>query len=150
MRRKNSSTVAISSAGGHLTELLIMIEQGSLQIDEIITDAEYIQQVRESEYLPLINFHRSFLLVFKSIVTSFFLAAKLKPKVVVTTGAGMVLPFCFIAKLVFKSKLINIETGARIKSSSMTFKILYLISDLSIVRTAEQKSKFPRAIIRSL
>ena len=150
MRSKNSPTVAISSAGGHLTEMLIMIEQGLLPIDHVITDVEYVKQLENSEYIPLINFHRSIILALWSIFTSFILAARLRPRVVMTTGAGMVIPFCVICKLVFRSRLINIETGARIRSSSQTFRLLYFISDISIVRTVEQQKNFSNALVRSL
>jgi UDP-N-acetylglucosamine:LPS N-acetylglucosamine transferase len=56
-----------------------------------------------------------------------------RPDVVMTTGAGVAIPFCMIAKL-FRKKLIFIESFARTETPSITGQVLYPISDLFLVQ----------------
>ena len=59
---------------------------------------------------------------------------KEKPDVVVTTGATVAFPVCYISKFLLSSKIIFIETMARVDTRSLTGILLYPISDVFIVQ----------------
>lgn len=69
---------------------------------------------------------------------------KSRPDVIITTGAGVVVPFCVISKLL-GTKLIYIESMARIHSPTITARILYPFADLFIVQWPNLLEYFPKA-----
>ncbi|HLP46451.1 MAG TPA: PssD/Cps14F family polysaccharide biosynthesis glycosyltransferase [Candidatus Kapabacteria bacterium] len=82
-----------------------------------------------------------------NLVRNFFVAVKVlvkeKPDVLISTGAGVAIPFFFLGKLLRK-KLIFIEAYERIETPSLTGKIVYPITDAFILQWEEQKKFFPR------
>ena len=54
---------------------------------------------------------------------------KERPDVVLTTGAGVAIPTCLIAK-VFGKKIIYIESFARINTPNKTGRLIYKFADL--------------------
>ena len=68
-----------------------------------------------------------------------------KPDIILTTGAGLVIPTCLYAKL-FRKKIIFIESFARMDDLSKTGKFLYKISDLFIVQWESLTKKYDKAI----
>ena len=56
------------------------------------------------------------------------------PDVIITTGAEIVIPLCYIAKMLLGTKIIFIETFARVNSPSFTGRVLYPISDIFLVQ----------------
>jgi UDP-N-acetylglucosamine:LPS N-acetylglucosamine transferase len=52
-----------------------------------------------------------------------------RPHVIVSTGAGPVVPFALVGKLLFDVKVLFIETITRIESPSLTGKIMYYLAD---------------------
>ena len=77
-------------------------------------------------------------------ILSAYLAAKEKPDIVITTGAGIVVFFCVFAKLL-GSKLVFIESMAKVKHPTLTAKMLYPFADLFIVQWPDLLKYFPRA-----
>jgi beta-1,4-N-acetylglucosaminyltransferase len=71
-------------------------------------------------------------------------AIKERPDVILTTGAGVVVMFCFLSKIL-GAKVIFIESMAKIESPTLTARLLYPIADLFIVQWPKLKSHFPRA-----
>lgn len=69
-----------------------------------------------------------------NIMISFKIFFKLRPKVIITTGAEIVIPICYLAKLLFRAKIIFIETFARVLSPSVTGRIIYPIADVFLVQ----------------
>jgi UDP-N-acetylglucosamine:LPS N-acetylglucosamine transferase len=70
---------------------------------------------------------------------------KEKPDFVVTTGAMVVLPMAFIAKVMGK-KLIFIETYARVRGGTRSGKLMYKYADLFIVQWEPLKEIYPNAV----
>ncbi len=67
-----------------------------------------------------------------------------RPDVVITTGAGIVVFFCVLAKLL-GAKLIFIESMARVERPTLTARFLYPFSDLFIVQWPDLLKFFPKA-----
>jgi beta-1,4-N-acetylglucosaminyltransferase len=85
-----------------------------------------------------------------NLVRNFFVAVKVlfkeKPDVIISTGAGVAIPFFFLGKLLRK-KLIFIEAYERIETPSLTGKIVYPITDAFILQWEEQKKFYPRGLV---
>ena len=68
---------------------------------------------------------------------------KEKPDVIITTGALLSFPFCFIGRK--KSKIIYIESFARVNNKSLTGKLIYPFADLFIVQWKSMLKYYPKA-----
>lgn len=142
--------VGICSGGGHLTELL-MIMRHLPPCEAILTEEGAVARNSGCNLplLPICDPHRSpwkFLQNARQAVRYFF---RLHPSVVVSTGAGMTLPF-FIWARIFGATCIFVETGARVSTPSMTGRLLYRFSHLFIVQNAELLRFYKKAVVASI
>ncbi len=121
------------SAGGHLTELMQLEEAFQGYPRFIVTfrreDTEklgervyYLTDPKRNPLKLLVNFLQSLVVVLRE-----------RPSVVITTGAGVVVPLCYLAKLL-GSKVIYIESFARINSKSLSGLLIYPLADLFFVQ----------------
>lgn len=143
----------ISSLGGHLEQLLNLNEVIKKYDPHIVTEknssTEKLQQkYGRLNYLPYIS-RKNLLVFFLNYLKCFYISGslflKIKPDVVITTGAGCVIPMCLLAKL-FGKQLIFIETFSRIDSKTMTGKLCYYFADVFIVQWEGLKKNYPKAI----
>ena len=121
----------ISSSGGHFEQLKMLqpiMKRNSVIITEKVEGIEMksenyydLQQVNRQEILFIIKIIRN---TFKSLV----IFIKEKPDIIICTGALSTIPFCIISKI-FNSKLIYIESYAKVHTGSLTGRLMYLIAD---------------------
>lgn len=140
----------VCSAGGHLTEALLAVGKldypkylvtyklphitGNLTIDEVY----FITNPHKSMHVFLINFFQSLKLYMRK-----------RPKFILSTGSGMAIATCIIGKF-FGSKIIFVETGARVREPSLTGRFMYRFSDLFIVQWEPLLRHFPKATFGGL
>ena len=67
-----------------------------------------------------------------------------KPDVVVSTGAGVALPFFVLAKI-FRMKTVYLEVYDRIDSKPLTSRLCYPFTDLFLVQWEEQQRMYPKS-----
>lgn len=146
--------IFISSTGGHLSELMQLQSIFNKYDYHIITEKNDTNLKLKDKYGDRISYlvygARNYMLsyMFKfpyNIIKSFFLYLKIRPDVVVTTGAHTAVPMCYIAKL-FKKKVIFIETFARVESKSMSGKMINKIADVFLVQHEEMLKVYDNAI----
>lgn len=148
--RKEKKICFISSSGGHLEQL----KQLKLVADKY--DHYYVlprnastEKFIERKYL-VGDFYRKnriqFLFRFGiTAIQQFIIFLKERPDVVITTGAGVVIPTCLYAHF-FGKKLIYIESFARMKSLNKTAELLNRYSDLFIVQWEDLLKIVPNAV----
>ena len=148
--RYSMRIVGISSGGGHLTELL-MVCRGLPEVRTIITEYGAVHRAAADgiTFLPIHDPHRSIPLFLKNWFQALRYLRSLKPDIVLSTGAGMTVPFFLMAR-VLGELCIFVETGARVTSPSLTGRILYPFSHLFIVQSEALLSVYPRAQIASI
>ena len=146
--------IFISSTGGHLSELMQLQSIFNKYDYHIITEKNDTNLKLKDKYGDRISYlvygARNYMLsyMFKfpyNIIKSFFLYLKIRPDVVVTTGAHTAVPMCYIAKL-FKKKVIFIETFARVESKSMSGKMINKIADVFLVQHEEMLKVYDNAV----
>lgn len=85
-----------------------------------------------------------------NLIRNFFVAIRVlfkeKPDIIISTGAGVAIPFFFLGKLMGK-KLVFIEAYERIENPSLTGRIVYRITDAFILQWEEQKKFFPKGTV---
>ena len=144
----------ISSTGGHLNELLQLKSIMNKYDSYLITEKTKSTISLKEEYKDKISYliygtkHNMLTYPFKLLANCFkslYFYLKIKPDVIVTTGAHSAGPMCCIGKI-FGSKIIYIETFANIHSKTITGRIVYKFADLFIVQWESMLKLYPKAI----
>ena len=136
----------ISSAGGHLAEALAAISEVRAECYFVTYDEPHVRtRLAGKEVYYVIDPHVSPLLYIKNVWQSFRILIRKRPKVIVSTGAGIAVATCFLGKLMGK-KIIFIENGARVTTPSRTGRLIYPIADLFIVQWKPMLRHYPKAI----
>lgn len=91
------------------------------------------------------NFRRNFVKVFLTIIQSLAVFLKEKPDVVISTGAGITIPICYLAKI-FGKKVIFIESFSRVTQPSIAGMVAYPASNLFIVQWKPLLKFYKRAV----
>lgn len=148
--------IFISSTGGHLSELMQLKRIFNNYDYHIITEKTDTTIKLKNEYGKRIDYlvygARNYLFsyIFKfsyNVIKSFFLYLKIRPDVIVTTGAHTAVPICYIAKL-FKKKIIFVESFARVNSKSMSGKMINKIADVFLVQHKELLDVYENSIYK--
>ena len=127
-----------ASGGGHLIQLLrlLPILRGH-KLFFMIPESHMKTYLKDYKTYSVINPGRNPLKFLIHTVSSLVILAKEKPNVVITNGAGLVVPICFLSKILFGSKIIFIESFSRVNSPSLTGKIIFRVADLFIIQWKE-------------
>ncbi|NAS89366.1 hypothetical protein C4E24_06475 [ANME-1 cluster archaeon AG-394-G21] len=123
------------SPGGHLAEIMELKEVYGRYNHFFVTyrSADTIELAKKEKVHFLDCPHRHPILTILNIFQSFMRFIKEKPDIVMTTGAGVALPMCYIAKL-YRKKIIFIESFCRVKKPSLFGRLIYPIANLTIVQ----------------
>ena len=142
----------ISSTGGHLNELLQLRKTMNKYDSYLITEKtkSTVGLRKDFKKISFLKYgtksHLSYIYIFPfNCILSFIYFLKIRPSVVVTTGAHTSVFMCYLAKL-FRKKIIYIETFANIHTKSMSGKLVYPIADMFIVQWESMLELYPNAI----
>jgi UDP-N-acetylglucosamine:LPS N-acetylglucosamine transferase len=139
----------VASSGGHWEELRCLKEIADENDTFYVTEEggqASDSHIKDIYLLPQINRHESgFVYHFiKLFITSNKILKKEKPDLVVTTGALVAFPFCFLGKM-SGAKIIYIESFARVNNASLTGKLAYRFADLFLVQWESLLKIYPNA-----
>lgn len=83
----------------------------------------------------------------KNFIKNLFLASKIlreeKPNVIISTGAGVAVPFMYLGRL-FGIKTLFIESLTRVESLSLSGKLVYPVTPYFLVQWPELASKYKK------
>ena len=138
----------VFSAGGHFTEMRRIMEAFEGHNIFFVTikarSTENLQNayfVRDTTGATIIHMAFNMLII---TIQSLRILLKEKPELIVSTGADVTIPICYLAKLL-GAKVIFIESVCRVKDLSPTGKILYPIADLFLVQWEKLAKKYRKA-----
>ena len=147
---KNIKICFISSTGGHLEQIRQLNEVAQKYNHYYVCPRNASTlSIKEKKYL-IKGFYKKNKMqyVFSFMVTAIqqlIIFLKESPDVVITTGAGFVIPTCLYAHF-FGKKVVYIESFARMKSLNRTAKLLSKYVDLFIVQWEELLKIEPSAV----
>ncbi|MDP6671172.1 MAG: PssD/Cps14F family polysaccharide biosynthesis glycosyltransferase [archaeon] len=135
------------SAGGHLTELIQLENAWKEKTYYFVSDrrGNAIELAKREKVEFVYCPRRNPIKLVANFFQSLWIFLKERPNVVVSTGADTAIATCLIAKL-FGKRVIFIESFCRIKSASLSGKIMYRLADLFLVQWPENKKFFPKAV----
>lgn len=143
--------VGISSGGGHLSELQNAIPKTFKENITYITfkNGHTKKSLENTKHYFILDPHNSKIKYLLNLIHAFFLFVFIRPKVIISTGAGIAIPFMMIGKM-FGSKLIFVETGARVYTASRSGQFMYKHADKFYIQYEELLKQYPNAILGSL
>ncbi len=101
--------------------------------------------LREKAYNAYHPTNRNILNFVRNTVLGFKILKKERPDYVISTGAGVGVPFIYTARIL-GIKTIYIETLTRVKTLSLTGRLLYPVVDHFIVQWPELAQKYKKAV----
>ncbi len=139
--------LAVSSAGGHYSELRMILDNLKVDIDvEVVTEKKGEVDPRVDYYIPYSNranklkylfaFIRNFILAFKILNIS-------KPDKIISTGAHTAFFFFVVGKLFFKTTNVYVESYAKVNGKSLTYKLAHKYIDINVVQHEEMVEHEP-------
>ena len=149
----------LTSSGGHLTEAMAVTEAFEgydrfLIVHDLPTlKGIHIIEVKRIYQLRVVMGYTSLLAVFLTACVNVFEIIRIfwkeKPSILFSTGAEIAIPGFYIGKILFRTRLIYLETLTRVKNLSLTGKVLYPIADLFLVQWPQLLEKAgPKAVYR--
>ena len=141
----------IASSGGHLEQLNILRPLMERYDSFVITEKTPYQPSHfcdRSYEIRQVNRHEPLFIpkLIGNAFSSLRIFFKEKPDMVISTGALAVIPFCLIAKLLFRRRLIFIESFAKVTSPTLTGRLLYRFADQFYVQWEPMLKVYPDAI----
>jgi len=144
-REKFSKICIVSSCGGHLTEVRTLkpvyeryehfyVLNDRVLLPEDMKGKTYFIRHSERDWLFFINVGEAWRIINKE-----------RPSLILSTGAGPVVPFVLVAKL-FRIPTIFIETLTRVTRPSLTGRIMYRLADRFFYQWKPLAQFFPKAI----
>ncbi|MBI4020147.1 MAG: hypothetical protein HY367_02345 [Candidatus Aenigmarchaeota archaeon] len=128
----------LSSAGGHLTELMQLESVYRKWPHFFVTfrreDSANILQGESAYFIK--DPKRNPVKLAINMAQSLRIALRERPAVIITTGAGVAIPLCIFGKLL-GAKVVFIESFCRIREKSLAGRLLYPIADLFLVQWEE-------------
>lgn len=134
----------VSSCGGHLTEVRTFksayqeydhfyVLNDTIELPNDMVGRTHFIAHSERDLKLFINFFEALAILKRE-----------KPSLIISTGAGPIVPFAIIGKLFFKIKIVYIESIASIIRPSLSGKIMYRIADKFYFQWEDLKKFFPK------
>lgn len=134
----------VSSCGGHLTEVrclkpayegydfFYVLNDKAILPDDMQNRTYFIAH-SERDWKLLLNFWEAFVIMRKE-----------KPDVILSAGAGPVVPFAIVGRFLFGVRVVYMETFTRVTHPSLTGKIMYKLAHDFFYQRKQLGEFFPR------
>lgn len=145
-KKKRIKLLFVSASGGHLEQLLmlkpLMEKYPSILVTEktkVNSKADYYMLQAGAKQKPvllrnLVNF-----------IIATYIFVKERPTHIISTGGIVGVPFVLLSKIK-KTKIIFIETFARVNDTTRTGRFMYKHADLFIVQWESLLEHYPNAV----
>jgi len=137
----------VCSTGGHLLQLVALRESWQNHARAWVTfDKSDARSLLADErvhfaYGPT---NRSIKNMLRNLIVAWRLIGELRPKVMLTTGAGVAVPFAWIARL-RGATVVYVESLARIDGPSLTYRLIAPVAERRYVQWPELAAALPGA-----
>lgn len=135
----------VSSCGGHLTEVR-RLRPAYERYDHfyVLNDSAILPRDMEGKTLFIAHSERDWRF-FVNLWEAYRILARERPEVILSTGAGPAVPFAIVGRLIFGIRVIFVETLTRVRSPSLTGRIMYRLAHDFFYQWESLASYFPKA-----
>jgi beta-1,4-N-acetylglucosaminyltransferase len=118
----------VSSCGGHLTEVrCLKAAYEGYEHFYVLNDAAILPADMEGRTFYITHAERDWR-VLKNLWEAIVILARERPQVILSTGAGAVVPFALIGRLFYGARVVFVETITRVDRPSLTGRIMYWLA----------------------
>ncbi|HLB43533.1 MAG TPA: PssD/Cps14F family polysaccharide biosynthesis glycosyltransferase [Gammaproteobacteria bacterium] len=133
----------VSSCGGHLSEIRGLLSiYSTYEHFYVLNDKALLASDMQNNTYFITHAERNWKIVI-NMWEAFKIIRKERPSIIMSTGAGLIVPFSLIGCL-FGIKTIYIETMAYVDRPSLTGKIMYYLADFFYYQWPGLKQFFPK------
>jgi anti-anti-sigma factor len=151
--KKHKKLMVVCSSGGHfkyaqsLQPFWEKYENVSWVTFRSVTTESELRSENAKTYWAHSPTNRNLPNLIRNLILAFKVLKQEKPDLIVSTGAGVSVPFLLIGKFLYNSKIVFVESKTRIKELSLSARILQSLSALDklIVRSKEIATRYPKA-----
>lgn len=144
--KKKPKLALVCSTGGHLFQLYIL-EDWWRKYDRFwvtFKKEDALSMLKEEKkYWAHYPTTRNLWNLIRNTLLAWKVLRKERPDVIVSTGAGVAVPFFWLGKLL-GMKTVYIEVYDRINSPTLTGKLVYQVTDIFVLQWEEQKMFYPK------
>lgn len=137
----------VCSCGGHLLQLVALRESWQEFSCAWVTfdksDARSLL-AQERVFFAHGPTNRSIKNLFRNLVVAWRVVQDVRPRVVITTGAGIAVPFAWVARL-RGAKVVYVESLARIEGPSLSYKLIAPVAERCYVQWPELAQRLRRS-----
>jgi UDP-N-acetylglucosamine:LPS N-acetylglucosamine transferase len=137
----------VCSAGGHLLQLVLMKDAWlGLRTAWVTHERDDSRSLLRDEqvFFAWSPTTRNVPNLIRNTGLAWTLLRRLRPKVIVSTGAGVAVPFAWIGRLL-GSKVVYIESLARLESASLSCRLIRPVASRTYVQWSELVRSLPDA-----
>ncbi len=135
----------VSSCGGHLTEVRhFRSAYGSYSHFYVINSAVILPEDMERRTYVIRHCERNIKLFVINLWEAYRILRRERPTVILSTGAGPVVAFALIARMLFPTKIIYVETLARVSTPSLTGRLMYPLAHSFYYQWPQLRAFFPQ------
>ncbi len=118
----------VSSCGGHLTEVRCLLPAYcDLQHFYVLNDKALLADDMQGKTFFITHSERDWKFLL-NLWEAFTILRRERPSLILSTGAGPVVPFALIGRLFFRTRIVFVETITRIDRPSLTGRIMYWLA----------------------
>ena len=150
MKDRKTRVCFAASSGGHLSELMLLRPLMDRYDSFLVTDKTGYQAVPEElRCYRLLQVNRREWSCVPRLIVNAFLALNIyfreRPDAVICTGVLATVPLCLLCKL-FGKRLVFIESYAKVKTPTLTGRLLRPFADRFYVQWEKLLEVYPKAI----
>lgn len=135
----------VSSCGGHLTEVRCLLPSyENREHFYVLNDHVALPENMKTKTCFITHSERDWKF-FLNLYEAYRILRRYRPDVLLSTGAGPIVPFALIGKL-FGIRIIYVETLTRVSRPSLTGKVMYRLADVFVYQWPDLRRFFPRGI----
>ena len=147
---KKDKMCAGASAGGHMNQLLLLLEQSEcwpIQPEFFVTTMPQLSKTLKKKGRTYVigecNRHHP-VETLKVIGRAIRIVLQEKPNIILTTGSMPIAMFCLVAKL-FRAKIIWIDSVANTQKFSLSGRLMVHLADLFLTQWPALAERHPKA-----
>jgi len=147
MRSKRNVILLVASNGGHLLQLLQLRDEWPPEERHWVTfDKADARSLLAGERVTYAHHptNRNVVNLVRNLRLALTVFRRLRPKAVVTTGAGVAVPFCYVGRL-FGARVVFIESFSRISEPSLTGRLVHPVANRFFVQWPELRKRYRKA-----
>jgi UDP-N-acetylglucosamine:LPS N-acetylglucosamine transferase len=135
----------VSSCGGHLTEVRCLLPAfQDLAHFYVLNDVALLPRDMQGRTHFITHSERDWK-VLLNLYEAYRVLRRERPTLILSTGAGPVVPFALVGRLFFGCRIVFVETITRIEAPSLTGRIMYRLAHDFFYQWKSLAPYFPRA-----